>query len=91
MATLEEQETTVTFGRREEYAYIYTSDARHLWRLREDPRAEEINGVEDWANFRVPMAKVNPLKFFKTVRVMTDEQKQAAAARLAEARARKES
>lgn len=83
MATLDEQETTITFGRTEPVAHIYTSDARHLWRLREDDRATETDGGEDWGNFTVPMDRVSPLKFFKAKRApMSDEQRQAASDRL---------
>lgn len=92
MATLDEQETTITFGRTEPVARIYTSDARHLWRLREDDRATETDGGEDWAIFTVPTSQVNPLKFFKTKRApMSDEQRQKNAERLAKYRAQSES
>lgn len=87
MATLDEQETTITFGRNEPVARIYTSDFRHLRKLRDDDRATEVRGGEDWAEFTVPMEQVNPLKFFKAARKpMTDEQRAAAAERLAKIR-----
>lgn len=88
MATLDEQETTITFGRSEPVARIYTSDSRHLRKLRADDRATEVRGGEDWAEFTVPMDQVNPLKFFKTQRKpMTDEQRAVAAERMRRLRA----
>lgn len=87
MASLEEQETTITFGRTEDVARVYTSDSRHLWRLREDDRATETDGGEDWATFTVPTSQVSPLKFFKSKRApMSDEQRKAAGERLRAAR-----
>lgn len=87
MATLDEQETTIAFGRTEPVARIYTSDLRHLRKLRADDRATEVRGGEDWAEFTVPTDQVSPLKFFKTQRrPMTEEQRKVAAERLAQAR-----
>lgn len=87
MAAMDEQETTITISRTDPVARIYTSDARHLWRLREHPLATEVDGGDDWGNFTVPADRVNPLKIFKANRKpMTDAQKAAAAERLAKFR-----
>lgn len=90
MATMAEHETTVTAGREEAWVRIYTANPVHLRRLRKEKRAIEVAGGEDWGQFTIPSDQFDPLKGFKRAsRPMTDEEKTAAAARLAAARANK--
>lgn len=87
MATRAEQETTVTAGRDDAHVMVYTSNPVHLRRLRNDSRAVEVDGGEDWARFRIPSELFDPLKGFRRKgRVMSEEERKAAAARLAAAR-----
>ena len=90
MAAMDEQETTITLGRTDNVARIYTSDSRYLNRFRNHPLATEIEGGDDWANFTVPANKVNLAKIFKAARKpLTEEQRRAAAERLAKIRGAK--
>lgn len=86
MTARDEQETTVTVGRDDELVHIYTSNTVHLRKLRKEPRATEIRGGEEWGQFTVPADQFNPISGFKRRGSMTEEQRQAASARLRAAR-----
>lgn len=92
MATLEEQETTVTQLRNGD-TNIYTANPVHLRALRkrvEEGRGEERKTWEGAAEFIFPHAEFDPLKGFKSRRKpLTDEQKDALRVRLQSARAQK--
>jgi hypothetical protein len=79
MATLEEQETTVTQLRNGD-TNVYTANPVHLRALRkrvEEGRGEERKTWEDAAEFIFPHSEFDPLKGFKTRRKpLTDEQKE---------------
>lgn len=89
MATLDEQETTVTQVRNGD-TNIWTANPVHLRALRKrvaEGRATETRTWEDAAEFLIPLSDFDPLKGFRTKRKpMTDEQRQAAAERLKNAR-----
>lgn len=88
MASMIEQETTVTGVRGDGLVYVYTTNPVHLRRLRKDDRATEIMGGYDWGNFTIPAEAFDPLKGFRRKgRVMSDEERAAASDRLARARA----
>ncbi|MGX9349190.1 hypothetical protein [Microbacterium sp. KNMS] len=92
MAARNEQETTVTLGRDDEYAYIWTNNPVHARKLDADKRVTRItaNGDEFGGQYQVLAADFDPLKGFRRRgRELTPEQKAEAAARLAQARAAK--
>lgn len=87
MATLDEQETTVTYVRSDDVVRVYTANPAHLRRLRKDDRATEIDGGGDWGNFTIPTAMYDPMRGFKSRRKpLTPEQREQAAQRLTAAR-----
>lgn len=87
--TLDEQETTVTQLRNGD-TYVYTANPVHLRALRKkvtEGRAIERDGDETQGNFLIPLSEFDPLKGFKRRGTpMSPEQKEANAARLAQAR-----
>lgn len=94
MTARAEQETTITVGRDEPVVYVYTSDPRHLRRLRALVASvdfvDETSGGDEWANFTVAAENFNALLAIRKPRVRSDAQRAAAAAsgaRLAAARA----
>ena len=90
MTSREEQETHVSAPKVGGVTYFYTTDPVHLRKLRKDPRVTERSGGEDWGNFAIPSDQYDPLKGFKRApRRLTDEQRAAAADRLAAARAQR--
>ena len=88
MSTLQEQETTITTTRGDEFVLIYTANPFHIARLDKDDRAEFVSGIrtgeDPYANYRVHTSHWNPLGGFK--RRMSDEQRKAAGERLRAAR-----
>ena len=87
MTARAEQETTVTSGRDEALVYIWTNNPIHARRLQKDARATQVDGDDKGGHFTVPRADFDPLKGFRRARrVMTDEQRTAAADRLRAAR-----
>lgn len=92
MSTLQEQETTITTSRGDEFVRIYTANPFHIARLDKDDRAEFVSGIrtgeDPYANYRVHASHWNPLGGFK--RRMSDEQRQKNAERLAKYRAQSE-
>ena len=88
MSTRSEQETTVTAIRDDDNVYIYTANPVHLRRLRNDSRATEIQGGNDWGRFTIPATAFDPLKGFRRKgRVLSDDERAAVSLRLADARA----
>lgn len=88
MTARAEQETTVSAGRDENVVRIWSNNPVHVRRLRKDPRAVQTDGDEFGGHFEIPAAAFDPLRGFRRApRVMTDEQRAAAAERLARARA----
>lgn len=87
MTARAEQETTVSAGRDDELVLVWTNNTVHLRKLRNDSRATELWGDEECGQFTIPAAQFDPLKGFKRKgRVMTDEERAAAADRLRAAR-----
>lgn len=82
MATLDEQETTVTYTRADNVVRIYTAVPRHIRALRGNDRATETRSGDDWAEFTVPATEFDPVKGFKRRVTMSDEQRQAASDRM---------
>ena len=92
MSARDEQETTVTAGRADEWIYIWTNNPIHARRLDKDPRAikETGGGVhgEFGGHYKIRATDFDPLKGFRRAkRVMSEEQRAAAAERLRKARA----
>lgn len=86
--TLDEQETTVTHVRSDNLVRIYTANPKHLRKLRANDRATITKDYGDSAEFTVPATDFDPLTGFKRKsKPMTPEQREAAALRLAQARA----
>lgn len=95
MAARLEQETTVTLGRDDEYVRIWTNNPVHARKLDADPRVQKLTSVQgetgEWGgDYRIAATDFDPLKGFRRRHTMTDEQKRAAADRLAKARQAKE-
>lgn len=87
MAARNEQETTVTAGRDESVVRIWSNNPVHVRRLRKESRVTQIDGDEFGGHFEIPANQFDPLKGFKrATRVLTDEQRAAAAERLNNAR-----
>lgn len=85
--TIDEMETTVTFVRSDNVVRIYSSNPKHLNRLRADERATITKDYGDSAEFTIPADQFDPLKGFKRKsRPLTEEQRQALADRLAKVR-----
>lgn len=82
MATLEEQETTVTQLRNGDTS-IYTANPVHLRALRKkvaEGRVVESRTWEDAATFTIPHSEFDPLKGFKRRSApLTEEQREARA------------
>ena len=83
MASMEEQETTITQLRNGD-TIIYSANPVHLRALRKkvaEGRVVESRTWEDAATFTIPHSEFDPLKGFKTRRKpLTDEQREAKAA-----------
>ena len=93
MASRSEQETTVTVGRDDEWVQIWTNNPVHARKLDQDPRATKTasNDEDFGGHYRVKASDFDPLKGFRRKgRELTEEQRAAAAARLAQARQNKE-
>lgn len=91
MATLEEQETIISASRTDDYVSIYTSNIHDLAYFRKDARYELVRewhaadtGEIEAAEFRIPQNRANIRKIAK--REVSDEQREAAAARMAQNR-----
>lgn len=89
MATMDEQETSVSQTRNSE-TLIWTANPVHLRALRKrvtEGRAVERKTWNDAAEFVIPLSEFDPLKGFKRKgKPMTPEQREAAAERLRNAR-----
>lgn len=88
MTARADQETTVTAGRDDEWVYVWTNNPVHARRLEKDDRAELITAADDFGGqYRIASADFDPLKGFRRKsKPMTEDQRAAAAARLANAR-----
>lgn len=92
MASFEESETTVTGIQADRCYYIGSNRQKHISRLNrevEAGRAELLSNENEWAQYRVHEKNFDPLTGFKRQVNMSDEQRQAAAERLAKARENK--
>jgi hypothetical protein len=91
MTARAEQETTITFMRDDETVSVYTSNMPHLRRLRnlasDRDYVNEIRGGDDWGEFEVSAESFKLFSAIRAKRVLTDEQREAAAKRFREARA----
>lgn len=91
MATMDEQETSVSQTRNSE-TLIWTANPVHMRALRKrvaEGRAVERKTWDDAAEFIIPLSEFDPLKGFKRKgKPMSPEQREAAAERLRNARSR---
>ena len=89
MASFEESETTVTGIQADRCYYISSNRQKHISRLNrevEAGRAELISTESEWTQYKISEKHFDPLTGFKRQVNMSDEQRQAAAERLAKAR-----
>ena len=90
MAALEEQETTITVGRLDKVARVWTADLRHLRRLRKlvstQSSVRKVRGGEDWAEFEVDLDYFYLFSAFRRKRTVPEAERAARAERLATAR-----
>ena len=86
MATVSEQETTVTYDRQERVYRVWSSFTPHINRYKKDERAKLVREGEDFAEFTISDSDFDITKGFKRKVRMTDEQRAAAGARLANVR-----
>lgn len=93
MTSMDEQETTVTGSRADDYVQIYSTNTVHLKKLRAHPHVVEKSAApegseDDWGSFIVPTAVFDPLMGFRRApRTLTDDQRKAQAERMQKARA----
>lgn len=91
MTARNEQETTITFMRDDTEVSVYTSNVPHLRRLRtlasDREYVKELRGGDDCGEFAVSVENFKLFSAIRAKRVLTDEQRQAAAERFREARA----
>ena len=89
MASFEESETTVSGIQADRCYYIGSNRQKHITRLNrevEAGRAELLTTEGEWAQYKISEKHFDPLTGFKRQVNMSDEQRQAAAERLAKAR-----
>lgn len=87
MTARDEQETTVTAGRDEPVVRIWSNHVPHVRKLRKNPRVTQTSGDEFEGFFEIASEDYDPLIGFRRKgRTLTDEQRAAAAERLANAR-----
>lgn len=88
--TAAERETTVTTTDADDTVRIWTAQRRHIGRMRRHDAFTEVKtgtiGGSEWAEFTIPADQWNPASGAKRKSNLTDEQRQASAARLAAAR-----
>lgn len=93
--TAYERETTINMSDGDDLVRIWTAQRPVINRIRKDSRYTVVeSGNEDgteWLSATIPSSNFNPLTGAKRRSHMTDEQKRAAAERLAKARANKNS
>ena len=83
MAAQAETETTVSGVQSDGYYLIGTNRPKHLNKLHKEPRAHLVRTVGEWTEYRVKASDFDPLTGFKRRVNLSDEQRQAIAARLA--------
>lgn len=88
-----EQETTITFMRDDKTVSVYTSNRPHLDRLRKLANADsskeyvkEVRGSDTYGDFTVNIANFKLFSAIRKPRVMSEDQRAAAAERLRKAR-----
>lgn len=85
-----ERETTVTTTDADDTVRIWSAQRRHIGRMRRHPAFMEVAAGEHdgtaWAEFTIPADQWSPATGAKRKSNLTDEQKRAAAERLAAAR-----
>ena len=88
MTARNEQETTVSAGRDDEWVFVWTNNPVHARRLDADARAVLVTPGDDFGGqYKIRASDFDPRKGFRRKsKPMTDDQRAAAAARLAEAR-----
>lgn len=92
----DEMETVVVNNLGQDYVLIHSNVVRDISKLERHPGVEVVrsgrHGRTRWIEARVPMGQWSPTSGIKRTRksTMTDEQRAAAAARLANARKAKE-
>ena len=87
MTAREEQETTVTVGRDDSIVRIWSNHLPHVRKLRKDKRVVQKSGDDTEGHFEVAATDYDPLiGFRRKSKPLTEEQRTAAAARLAKAR-----
>lgn len=92
MTALNEQETTVTMMRDEDYATVYTSDTLMMHKFEKFPQRKidktySVDGKIVGVSYKIPK-KLISFRSKLISRTMSEEQRQAAAERLRKARAK---
>lgn len=89
MTARDEQETTVSWMRDDDMVSIWTSNRPHLDRLRKLANSDsskeyvkEVSGGEDYGDFLVSARNFKLFSAIRKPRVMSEEQRRAAADRL---------
>lgn len=87
MTALDEQETTFTVGRTEPVVRVWTSDTRHLRRLRKlvstRDFVRELRGGSDWGEFECDIEFFHVFSAFRAKRAVSEATRASLAARLA--------
>ena len=86
-----DQETTISVGRLDDVVRIYTSDFRHLQKLRQlvsnGSPVREVAGGSDWGQFECDISFFHVFSAFRRKRVLSEETRAKRAAVLAAHRA----
>lgn len=86
----DEWETTITYDQMDQVVSIYSTVPKHIRKLRSDERFRVWRDGGDWIHGSINAADFNVLGGFKRKsKPMSEEQRAAAVARLAAARAKK--
>ena len=86
-----ERETVAVSSDADDVVRIWSAQRRHITRMRKNAAFNEVrsgmDGSTEWAEFTIPARNWNPASGAKRRSAMSDEQKRAAAERLAASRA----
>lgn len=82
MATRDEMETTVVYDHAAQKYRVWSSYRPHISKFLGDERVRVLGQGNDWAEFEIPAEVYDVRNGFKRRMNLSDEQREAAAARL---------
>ena len=85
-----ERETVINTTDADNQVHIWTAQRPYITRLRRHPKVVQLAtgyiGSTEWAQFSIPRDQWNPVSGVKRSRTLSDNEKKAAAKRLAQVR-----